>query len=365
MASYRPSKSLGSEPINQEQSGRLQLAKWLTNPNNPLTARVAVNRVWHQLFGRGIVSTVDNFGVNGAPPSHPELLDYLATSFIQDGWSTKRLVKRLVLSHTYRLSSDASIEQQQRDPANRLFWRHTPRRLNAEEVRDAMLATAGRLQLGYPTETPVQKLKMRELRDNGPEAKQVQDYSDNSVQRSLYLPLMRGVIPRALEVFDPVEQTLVTGQRDSTTVPSQALFLLNSAFVRTQALALAEQIVAHPGEDTQKVQVAYQRILGREPTAEELDVTLQFISDYIQSSQGTEEYTQQLIAAAQPKVAAPANKPDDANVIDPDQIIQEGVAVVEPVVWSTDQRTNAWLAFAQSLYATAEFSLCAITIQTT
>ena len=129
--------------MNPKQSGRLELAQWLTSPQNPLTPRVIVNRVWHHLFGQGIVSTVDNFGTTGDPPSNPELLDHLATRFIRDGWSVKRLVRALVLSRAYQLGSKATPKHLAADPANRLVWRHSPRRLDAEEIRDAMLAAAG------------------------------------------------------------------------------------------------------------------------------------------------------------------------------------------------------------------------------
>ncbi len=164
------------------------------------------------MFGSGLVSTVDNFGLNGAQPTHPKLLDYLASEFVQDDWSVKRLIKRLALSRTYRLSANATSQHLANDPSNSLYWRHSPRRLTAEEVRDAMLATASRLELVSAEVTPVQKLKMRELRDNGPEAAQIQKFSEESRARSVYLPLLRGVVPRSLAVFDPVEQTLVTGR---------------------------------------------------------------------------------------------------------------------------------------------------------
>ena len=140
----------GAEPIDPAASGRLQLARWLAHPHNPLTARVYVNRVWQRLFGTGLVDTVDNFGVTGNAPSHPELLDRLAADFVADGWSTKRLVRRLVLSRTYGLSASSQERALAIDPANRLLWRHSPRRLDAEEIRDTMLAIAGRLDRGPP-----------------------------------------------------------------------------------------------------------------------------------------------------------------------------------------------------------------------
>ena len=145
--------------IDPAHSGRLELAMWLTNPRNPLTPRVIVNRAWQHLFGQGIVSTMDNFGTTGDSPSHPELLDYLAAHFVEDGWSLKRLVRTLVLSHAYRLGEDAPEAWREIDPENRLLWRHAPRRLDTEEIRDSMLAAAGRLQFEPPAGSPAKDLK--------------------------------------------------------------------------------------------------------------------------------------------------------------------------------------------------------------
>jgi hypothetical protein len=163
------------------------------------------------------VKTVDNFGFNGDRPSHPELLDHLASEFINDGWSVKRLVRRLVLTRAYRLSSESSPRHKEIDPANRLVWRHSPRRLEGKELRDAMLYTAGRLELQPRVASPSSKLRMVEMQDNGPESRTMHESANASVARSVYLPLLRGVTPSALQAFDPVTQTLVTGQRDATT----------------------------------------------------------------------------------------------------------------------------------------------------
>src|SRR5262249_41907133 len=147
----------------------------LTSAQNPLTARVIANRAWHYLFGRGLVSSVDNFGLNGDAPSHPELFDYLADQFGRGGWSIKKLVRTLVLSRAYQLSSLADAKAQSIDPPNRLIWRHSPRRLDAEEIRDTMLAAAGKLNLNRPEGSAAKDLKVMELRNNGAEAKQLQD----------------------------------------------------------------------------------------------------------------------------------------------------------------------------------------------
>ena len=174
-----------------------------------------VNRVWKHLFGRGIVSTVDNFGTTGDPPSNPALLDHLAARFVREGWSIKRLVRSVVLSRAYGLSSEVDPAHLAADPADRLVWRHEPRRLDAEEIRDAMLATAGSLSRDRPAGSAAQKLKMIEMRDNGPEARAIHERADSSHYRSVYLPLLRGITPHTLGAFDPVEQTLVTDERET------------------------------------------------------------------------------------------------------------------------------------------------------
>jgi cytochrome c553 len=266
--------------VNSTSSGRLELADWMIHPNNPLTTRVFVNRAWQHLFGAGLVQTVDNFGTTGDTPSHPELLDHLATRFVHDGWSVKKLVRTLVLTRAYQLGSDATEMHRKIDPANRLVWRHSPRRLEAEEMRDAMLHASGALNLTRPVGSVVQTMKMMELADNSAEASRIREFADRSVHRSVYLPLIRGVTPSALEAFDPVEQTLVTGKRDATTVPGQALYLLNSPFVRKQAKTLAERLLADKASDADRIQKAYRRVLGRAPSAAETERGRAFLAEY-------------------------------------------------------------------------------------
>jgi hypothetical protein len=344
----------GAPSVNPKQSGRLELAAWITSPKNPLTPRVIVNRVWQHLFARGIVSTVDNFGTTGDSPSHPELLDHLASRFIRDGWSIKRLVRSIVLSRSYRLGSGATPAHLAADPSNSLVWRHAPRRLDAEEIRDAMLVAAGTLSLDRPADSSARALKMIEMRDNGPEARTIHERSDSSTGRSVYLPLLRGVMPRSLECFDPVEQTLVTGRRDTTTVPGQALYLLNSSFVRRQSLALAERLLVPDGaHDEARIRLAYRLAVGRAPTPKEVARALSFLAEY---------------EAAQPESVAPATRPGVViaarakgpgvaapRPANPDEADQTGEPVVEEMVRASDARTAAWLALAQALFGSAEF----------
>ncbi|MFO0891663.1 MAG: PSD1 and planctomycete cytochrome C domain-containing protein [Isosphaeraceae bacterium] len=345
----------GASKVSPAQSGRLELARWLTSPKNPLTPRVAVNRVWQHLFGRGIVTTVDNFGTTGDAPSHPELLDHLASGFVRDGWSVKRLVRRIVLSHAYRLGGDSTPAHMEADPENQLLWRHSPRRLESEEVRDAILSIAGTLSPTWANGLIVRDLKMIELRDNGPEARMILERTDASTVRSVYLPLLRGLAPRALEPFDPVEQTLVTGRRETTTVPSQALFLLNSSFVRRQSLALAERLLEQGGVgDDSRVRSAYRFALGRVPSSREVDSALAFLADYASLEPGREGLAPPQVALASAVTERPSQQkaPQPAN---PDEVDQTGEPVVEAEIRPKDTRTAAWLAFTQALFGSAEF----------
>ncbi|MCW1914770.1 DUF1553 domain-containing protein [Luteolibacter sp. GHJ8] len=344
----------GTPAVNPSQSGRLELARWLTSPENPLTPRVIVNRTWHHLFGRGLVSTVDNFGVTGDTPSHPELLDYLAKRFVEQGWSTKKLVREIVLSRSYRLGSEAPDGHRLKDPDNRWIWRHSPRRMAAEEIRDAVLASNGELLDRPAAEHAVKRLRMVEMRDNGPEAKGVHDRADQELARSIYLPLMRGVTPKSLEAFDPVSQTLVTGQRDATTVPGQALFFLNSAFVREQALVFAKDVNADTrtsGED--RIDALYLKILGRHASSSDIAQARDFLMEFEHS------WEPPLPSAGQGSGAIAVNVTgggtgDDA-AANPDDIPRNDLTAVDKSIEAPDARTAAWMSLIQALYASAEF----------
>jgi hypothetical protein len=328
----------------------LELAQWLTSPNNPLTPRVIVNRVWQHLFGEGIVSTVDNFGLTGDRPSHPELLDYLARQFIRDGWSIKKLVRTIVLSRAYRLSSEAPENYREIDPANRLVWRHSPRRLEAEEIRDAMLASAGRLELKPPSGSPAMDLRMIEMPDNGPEARAINEKADASVYRSVYLPLLRGVTPKSLDAFDPVTQSLVTGQRDATTVPAQALFMLNSSFVRRQSLSLAERL---HGTVANQIEQAYRLVLNRVPSKEETARAGKFLVEY-EASYRKLPPAERMIPAVPVQAKIPAPLPS-AFRIDADNIDRVDYVAAEETVEPGSAKAAAWMSLVQALYASAEF----------
>lgn len=340
----------GARPVNPNQSGRKELAEWITHRQNPLTARVFVNRVWHHLFGRGLVSTVDNFGLTGDRPSHPELLDTLALRFMEQGWSLRKLVKELVLTRSYRLSSEANTLALQIDPENRLLWRHSPRRLQAEEIRDTVLWAAGQLQPAEAEKSPVRQLPMVEIRDNGPESRQVQEHAERSRVRSLYLPLLRGLTPRTLETFDPPAQSLVTGQRETTNVPTQALFLLNSVFIGKQSLALAERLQDLP-QGRQRVARAYESILGRPPDEREIVAALRFVDAY----QGQYAKEPPISVTLGPAVAAKAVAPKPP--LDPDNVDRTEVPPTEETVVPGSPVAAAWMSLVQTLFATAEFRL--------
>jgi hypothetical protein len=229
--------------IPSRSSGRQQLAEWLTDPAQPLTRRVLANRVWYWLMGSGLVTSVDNFGTTGDTPSHPELLDYLAQQLERSGWSVKSLIREIVLSRTYRLSSQHSESQFAQDPANRWLWRHSPRRLEAESIRDAILLASGELDLTPPVSSPVG------ANGDGVLGRQRLGLSESAItqatsrHRSIYLPLTRDIEPEILGLFDYPDAAVVQGARATTNVPAQALFLLNSEFVERQAKLIGRKYV--------------------------------------------------------------------------------------------------------------------------
>lgn len=255
--------------ITPGSSGRLELANWIASPQNTLTARVTVNRVWHWIFGRGLVESVDNFGASGARPSHPELLDYLAQQFIADGWSLKKLIKRIVSSRVYQLDSHYDEANNAADPDNMLLWRMNTRRLDAETIRDAMLAASGALD---PTPQAGSLIALAGDGPIGGERYQVLQeeaiVKANGRHRSLYLPIARSVQPEVLAVFDFTDPSVVLGARETTIVPPQALYLMNSDFVAEQAAIMAKRVMSEAGFE-RRFSLACRLAYGREPFAEE------------------------------------------------------------------------------------------------
>jgi len=255
--------------IGPGQSGRLQLAQWLTRRDHPLTARVMVNRIWLHLFGEGIVRTPDDFGVYGERPSHPELLDHLARRFVGSGWSIKQMIRTIVLSRTYQLASNADTKLIEADPQNLLLARHYRRRLDAESLRDSMLKVSGQLDL-QPGRGSI--IRHRDILVN-----LAGNLHQPSNHRSIYLCYLRSSPPPSLAAFDLPDFTSVTGQRDVSTLPGQALHLYNSPFVVEQADCLARLVMSQPGDEKTRVRFAYRRALNREPNGEELRRAVQLV----------------------------------------------------------------------------------------
>jgi cytochrome c553 len=257
--------SVGSVSFPKDKSGRLELANWIASKENPLTARVIVNRTWHWLFGSGIVRTTDNFGTTGEKPSNPELLDALSLQFIADGWSMKKLVRSIVLSQAYQQSSVGDPKALAADPENRLFGRANRRRMTGESIRDSILRIAGTLSEERGGSTFPATLSA--------------DYSfkANSTRRSVYLPMFRNALPELLEVFDAADPSTVTGVRNVSTVAPQALYLMNNPFVAEQAKLAAAKLMASNDSEEIRIGSLYRATLGREPTDGERTVATNFL----------------------------------------------------------------------------------------
>jgi hypothetical protein len=267
------------QPVITQGSGRRALADWIASKDNPLTARVMANRVWLHLIGRGLVPTPDNFGASGLPVSHPDLLDHLALSFVDNGWSVKKLIRTIVLSRVYRLSSQFDDKNFETDPDNVLVWRMPKRRLEAEALRDTMLALAGRLDLTPPKGSSVQRggegnvsFRFR----GGPGG----DTVTSDTHRTVYLSVIRDGLPEMLTLFDFPDPSLIIGERATTTVPAQSLYLMNNPFVIRQAEALADRLLALDGDDAVRLRRAYALCYARPPSEKELQSARQFLDDY-------------------------------------------------------------------------------------
>jgi Protein of unknown function (DUF1553)/Protein of unknown function (DUF1549)/Planctomycete cytochrome C len=244
-------------------SGRLELAQDIASPQNPLTARVIVNRVWMHHFGAGIVRTASDFGIRGTPPSHPELLDYLASRFMQEGWSLKRLHRQILLSAVYQQASVLRPDQQEKDPENKFVWRMNPSRLEFEPMRDSWLAISGNLDCRL-----------------GGRGFDIQDEAERS-RRAVYAFIDRQDLPQLFRTFDFASPDVSTPQRPQTTIPQQALFAMNSSFLVTQARALArEESGKNPAD---RVRNMYHRVYARDPSKVELETALEFVGSPVGS----------------------------------------------------------------------------------
>jgi hypothetical protein len=263
-------------------SGRLDLARRIADPANPLTARVAVNRIWHHLFGRGLVPSVDNLGALGDRPSHPELLDDLADRFVRDGWSIKRAVRELVLSRTFQMASTSSPEAEAGDPDNRLLHRMFVRRLEAEAIRDAILAVSGRLEgrMGGPG-VEVHLTPFMDNYGDGYGRPKTIGPLDGDGRRSLYLNVRRNFLTPLLVAFDMPPPLVTAGRRDVSNVPAQALILMNDPFVAQQARRWAVRVLAIEGLDVSgRVRRMYREAYARTPSEAERKAALHFLESH-------------------------------------------------------------------------------------
>ncbi len=282
----------GSQPdLSGKRSGRLELANWLTDPKNPLTARVMVNRIWQFHFGKPIVPTPSNFGLQGTPPSHPELLDWLALRFIESGWSMKAMHRLIMSSETYQAASHHDDHNAAIDSGNEYCWRFDRQRMDAESIRDSMLLLGGHLDLSRPGPHPFpskDKWKWSAHRQFNAV------YPSN--HRSVYLMVQRLHPHPFLSIFNGPDTSASTAIRDRSTVPIQALFMTNSELVDQQARGFAGSLIEV--EPAHRVQLAFRRALLRDPTPAETGRTNDFIAQYLQvlSQEGVDEAERELIA---------------------------------------------------------------------
>lgn len=276
-----PAPTLGPSPHGDTSGRRLALAKWLTSPTNPLTARVMANRVWHYHFGRGIVRSLSDFGFQGDRPTHPELLDWIADRFVSDGWKLKSLHRVIMLSNTYRMSSKGTSQALAKDPRNDLFWRVEMRRLLAEEVRDSILAVNGQLNLKeggpsfYPT-LPAEVLAGQ----SRPGENWGRSSAEEQARRSVYIFVKRSLAVPIIANFDGPEPDFTCPIRFVTTQPTQALGMLNSSWVQEQARAYAAFLKKQAGADpAAQVRLALRRSTQRTPTTAEVERGLKLMRD--------------------------------------------------------------------------------------
>ena len=269
-------------------SGRLALANQIASNKNPLTSRVAVNRIWHHLMGRGIAPSVDNFGMLGMRPTNPQLLDYLATRFVDDGWSIKRLIKNLVLSRTYRMSSQLDPAAAEIDPENKLLHRANVRRLQGEAIRDTMLMVSGSLdrkQFGKPVPIHLTEFMQGRGRPRGGGP------LDGQRRRSIYLIVRRNFLSPMMLAFDAPIPFNAIGKRHQSNVPAQALILMNDPFVLEQARNWAGKLIDSTSDRDERLELAFNEAFGRSPSQQEIDEARQFFEDHANSFESQEEKT--------------------------------------------------------------------------
>ncbi len=261
--------------IEARESGRYQLAQWLCQPTHPLTSRVMVNRIWAHLFGKGLVSTVDNFGISGEKPIQPELLDHLAIRFVENGWSVKKIIRALMLSRTYHQSSEISEQARLIDPGNDFHGRMSPRRVEMEVMRDTLLQLSDELETDRPD-----GIQVTGTGGKGNTGRTGSKLSTESPYRSIYLPVLRDLLPEMHEIWDFPNPTQITGQREVTTVPSQSLFMMNSRLVVNTANSVAFRLLNEENlrRDEDRLKVAFRLIYGRLPSMDEIAASAEMMA---------------------------------------------------------------------------------------
>ena len=269
--------------IESDRSGRLELAQWLARPDHPLTARVMVNRIWKGHFGEGIVRSTDNFGLLAERPDNLGLLDWLALRFVENGWSVKAMHRLIMLSSAYRMSSSPNPRLAEIDPQNRLLWRMHRRRMEAEAIRDSLLALSGNLDdhIGGKTLPHASFVNLNDGKSRDPAV-----YASD--RRSVYLPVLRSALYEMFETFDFANPSTINGRRSTTTVAPQALFMMNSGLMQRASLAVAERVARENADDAERLEAVYRLVHLRPPDSEEANRWTDFLERYEQAAAATE-----------------------------------------------------------------------------
>ncbi len=316
-------------PIGPQESGRLQLAQWMTQPGHPLTSRVMANRIWRWHFGKGIVPSVDNFGRLGERPTNQPLLDWLAVEFVKQGWSIKAMHRQIMLSNVYRLGTGLDAHSTEVDAENTLLWRANRRRLEGEEIRDGIMSASGGLT--FDMGGSILTYKDRQYVANTSKGSEV-DY-DRPI-RSAYVPVLRSSLYEVFQAFDLPDPTSPNGDRDSTVVAPQALFMMNSSVMLNHSKKMAESLLQQTNLDDQaRIRHAYERALGRPPSSQEIDQGLTFIARMEQEWSHT---------PPSPPTSQPQRTP----------AVREGM-LPSPNIGQS--KLNAWQSYCKSLLASNEF----------
>ena len=272
-------------PIDNQRSGRLELARWLGDADHPLTARGMVNRIWLWHFGEGLIRSPDNIGLLGDRPTHPQLLDWLAVCFVEEGWSIKAMHRLIMLSATYQMSTAYQVKPAESDPGNRLLWRMNRQRLDAEAVRDAIIAVAGNLDV-----TMGGSLLPTKNRAYVTSTANINPVVYKTNRRSIYLPVVRSALYDVFRAFDFSDPSVPSGKRVTTTVAPQALFMMNSELVSQQTKTWATRLLANADlDDSARIQQVFERSYSRPPTQRETDRALAYIGQYAQAMQAAEK----------------------------------------------------------------------------